>query len=421
MKRLIPFLIAVVSLTALAGCEKKDARVEEVRGYLRATRASLSSFSYEMATPRDVIAEQPGSKVAVRGVLEDDFRFKARVDIDDSPGYEEVVVDDAFAVRFLEPRFANRFVNKSKIGKVETATNIDGLNVLEALRTRRWVVDPTGAPPVVRGAFEADDVGEDPVFDAITALDYVDAAIRESAGIQLWSADTINPTYIPDEDSFPKPEDGSDTKRFDLIRPALPPVARAGGQADIALPGTRHFRRMAIYVKDGRIIRVMEEVDLRSKRLSEFPRYFKAFLEEGDAPREVIQGFEEALEELTEEEQQVALLQMLSIGLRQFGQDPIFVRTMTLDFGEAEAGAEVVLPAEGVQGSLALLTLSGGGGASDEADDDGSAGVGAAGGADGADGAGTGSGSEPSPPPGNVPDATPEPGGVDATEPLPSG
>lgn len=421
MKRALPLLlVAVLALTVLAGCEKKDARVEEVRDYLRATRSSLSSFSYTSTRPDNVLTGARGSSVAVRGVVEDDFRIKARVDIDDSPGYEEVVYDDAFALRFLEPRFATQFVDKSKIGRVETDTNVAGLNVLQALQTRRWVVDPTGAPPVVRGAFDAKNVGNDPVFDAITALDYVDAAISESAGISLWSADSINPTYIPEEDSFPTPEDGSGTKRFDLVRPALPAVSAAsGGQAETALPSTRNFRRMAIYVKDGRIIRVMEEVDLRSKRQREFPKYFRALLRESSAPPEVIKGIDDQLAQMSEEEQRVGLLQMLNVGLSQFGQDPVFIRSMVLDFGEAASAGEVALPGEAVTGSLALLTLSSGG-LAEEGSGSGAAPTGGPGAA-GTEPAGAGTGSGGTQDEGNVPDASPQPGGVDATEPVPPG
>lgn len=406
MKRLVTtVLVPLLAVTLLAACEKKDARKDEVLGFVRNTRASFSSFSYESSEPGSVLTGSSASKVSVRGLLEDDFRFKARVDIDESPGFEEVVLDDAFAVRFLEPRFADRFVDKGQIGKVETKTNVEGLNVLEALRTRRWVVDPSGAPPVVRGAFESKNVGKDPVFDAITALDYVENAIKESQGVELWSPDDINPTYIPDEDRFPKPEQGSDTKRFDLIRPPLPAASNTSGQSDIALPATRHFRRMAIYVKDDRIIRVMEDVDLLSKRQRDFPRYFRAMLRESSAPPEAIAQLTKTIDDMTEEQRRFGLLQLLNVGLEQFGQDPVFVRSMVLDFGDGRGSTDVVLPTDGVQGSLALLTLSSGGatqdgerGATPAAGDGAAGGTQPAGSGDGTgDGTGGDTGAEPLP------------------------
>lgn len=393
MKRLIPLLVAVVALTSLAGCGKRDTKIEEVRRFVENTKRDISGFTYSSAQPADLITGVKAQNVDVRGLRQDDFRFKARVDINDAPAFEEVVADDALAVRFLDPRFVGQFVNKDAALTADLTTNVAGLSVLAALGSRRWVVDNAGAPPVVRGAFDSDNVGNDPVFDAMTVLDYVDAAVKESAGIETWSPDDINPTYLPEEDVFPKPEDGSGVDRFDLIRPALPPAANTTGQSDVSLPSTRHFRRMAIYVKDDKIIRVIEVVDLKGKRLREFPRYFKALLRESSAPPEAIAAIDEALKEVPEAQQNTFILQMLNQGLVQFGQDPIFVRTMTVDFGVSPSGEGIVaLPTEdAVAGALGALTLSASGQA--KKSDDGSAS--GAGAGDGSGGASTEPATEP--------------------------
>ena len=43
------------------------------------------------------------------------------------------------------------------------------------------------------------------------------------------------------------------------------PIGVASGTASDSFSQTKHFRKMAIYVKDGRIIRVMERVEITGK------------------------------------------------------------------------------------------------------------------------------------------------------------
>lgn len=412
-RRLIAVLAAVVAVVGLTGCGERDERTDEVRRYIRNTRSDIGKFAYLSEQPANPIANQPELTIGVQGLVEDDFRFKAKVLGNEEEVFEQVVYDDALAVRFLQPEFMSLLLDKNRAAGADLTTDVEGMTVLDALRTRRWVFDPTGAPALTRGTVDVDDIGDDPVFDALTALDYVEQAVIESAGVQLWDEDALNPTYLRSEDTFPKPDSDSGVKRFDLIRPSQPIPGSRGGTGEVNLPSTRHFRRMAIYVKDERILRVIEHVDIRGNKLERFPGYMRSILEESEAPQEAFEGLRELEEQFSDEVAATAWLQVLNFALQSFGAERVLVRNMTLDFLEEEGEVEVALPAaEVVRGDLGILTIS------DEAKDTqdtagnaepeagvgepvapgGETGDGGAGAGDAGDGSSDGPGGDPPPP-----------------------
>ena len=104
------------------------------------------------------------------------------------------------------------------------------------------------------------------MIEARAALAYVGQAGNESLEVKRFDPEDLSPVYNRSEDTFPRPSRDSGVIRYDFRRPPLPAVSAAagsgaGGQG--AYPAAKHFRRMAVYVKDGLIIQVREAIDLQ--------------------------------------------------------------------------------------------------------------------------------------------------------------
>src|SRR5262249_32358550 len=154
------------------------------REALRNTEKLSNTFLYT-----ETVHDKTGDhETDVRGLAEDDLRYKARVAEDGKPVLDEVVSDDALAVRFLDPTQMGRFLRKPVKGNKggsgvggkgnsqglttpEPAGNPGGTtpgepSAAELLATRRWVIDPAGAPSEFATATTDQTLGEDPIADA---------------------------------------------------------------------------------------------------------------------------------------------------------------------------------------------------------------------------------------------------------------
>ena len=342
-------LVAALALLALVGgaCAKKDTDSEEVRVLLDETLLEAHRFVYTEKTP-------DGAVTTVQGIVEDDFRYQARMLRDGDPVLDRVVSDDTVAVRFIEPETLAQFVDKEMSGLVETDTDIDGVTVFDALQARRWVVDPGGAPPQLVSVDAASDPGVDPIFDALRQIDRARAATLETeVGFVEYDEDSISLVYRADEDPFPVPESGSGVTRFDLVQPEFPTASEAENGA---LPGEGAFRKMVVYVKDGRVIQVMEDIGLTPSRLDDFRDFMLRLVATG-APEDVRAGFESTVEST----EGAALGQFLLDSLNTFrdlqGDPPVRFRTTSyelLDIGDD--ALQVTLPAgELITADLAVL------------------------------------------------------------------
>lgn len=342
-------LMSALALLAVIGaaCAKKDSDSEEVRVLLDETLLEAHRFLYTETTP-------DGTVTTVQGIVEDDFRYQARMLRDGDPILDRVVSDDTVAVRFIEPKTLAQFVDKDMSGLVETDTDLEGVTVFDALQARRWVVDQGGAPPQLVSVDAASDPGVDPVFDALRQIDRArQATLATAVGFVEYSEDSIGLVYRADEDPFPIPESGSGVKRFDLVQPPFPSASEAENGR---LPGEGVFRKMVVYVKDGRVIRVMEDIGLTPSRLDDFRDYMLRLVATG-APENVRAGFEATVEST----QGAALGQFLLDGLNTFrelqGDPPVRFRTTSyelLDIGDDSLTVD--LPTDDViAGDLAVL------------------------------------------------------------------
>lgn len=351
--------LAVVVLLALvaAACGEAENEPREVFDAVDAARGEPYRYVY--------IDERPDARIEVRGLVEDDFRYKARLTVDGSETLDEVVRDDAIAVRFLDADAIGDYVDEAARGQVDDETSVEGVDTLSVLATGRWVIDRVGAPSLTaaeRG--QADPEKRDPVFESFSVFNYVKSAVNQSAGVVEYSAEAFNPTYKSSEDLFPAPEEGSGVVRYDLARPSLPTVADITASANPTFPETRHFRKMAIYVKDGRLVRVIERVEVIGSALNGFVDFLTSAFEEFGAPPEVIAEIralsDQAKSASTEEQVEISkeLLTGLNFGLGIGGAEPILIRTMDFelrDFGDPTITVEIPTGDDTATGTLAVL------------------------------------------------------------------
>lgn len=355
---------AVVVAVALlgGGCSRRQTYEEEVQAAADLARQHASAFVYT-----DLRSDR---QVRVQGVIDDDFRFKAAVSIDNKPAYEQIVVDDALAVRFIDASQL-RSVLAVNVTEADLTTDLAGFSSLDVLRTGRWLVDDDGAPLVSAVTTNVAKLGKDPVLDATTALDYVAAATGNAVSVERWSADSLDPTYPSSEDIFPSPAKGSGVIRYDLRRPDLPAVSNTSGDTGgVPLPTVANFRKMAVYVKDGRIIEVREEIDATGKRLEQFLDYTRSFIKSFAFDDAYKKRFNDAVAAAkTDQALADVLFSGVNTALVSLGQDPITRRSMTLSLPSG-GSAPVELPTQNVvTGSLALLATSAAGQAASSAAD----------------------------------------------------
>lgn len=324
MRRRLAVLVAAFALASLfSACGDEDQNDEILRNALRRTERLARRYTYT--------DEANGQLVTVQGVVDDDFRHAERVMINDQPALDQVVTDDALALRFLATELVPRFVGP-KGGVVDVPGGPKAVPVTDVLGTRRWVIDKAGAPAVLGRRVRAD--GADPVFDALTTLRYVEESIGFAQFVRVFNAEALD--YKPAEDPFPEPKDGQ--KRYDLQRPPLPrtEAGGAGGGANQAVPGLHHFRRMAVYIEDGLVREVREVIDVQT-RLRELARVYGVKFP--DRPQS-----------------ELAAIAVDSINALRIGQgdDPIRVRAMVLRLADLGVRQPVDLPADAIAGTIDL-------------------------------------------------------------------
>jgi hypothetical protein len=302
-------VLACALAFAAAACGNSRAATDrdELLSVLRRTAPLSKSLTYvDQASER---------AVRVDATVEDGFRYSAAASMDGSPAYSVVVSDDAIAFR-ADPSFTGELPGPGAAAGSE------------------WVIDRAGAPPAIVPAKERFPAGANPVVDALLVLDYAEQASRQALAVVKFNPDDIE--YRPAEDPFPTPGPRSGVTRFDFRRPNLPSVSELGG-ANQAVPGVEHFRKMSVYVRDGRVVAVREDIDVAG-RLADLSRiYGVKFPAELDRYRLV----------------QIAVDSLNALRQGQ-GTDPIRVRRMSAVFREIGRRHQVVMP-QGTPGSLAFL------------------------------------------------------------------
>jgi hypothetical protein len=313
--RLGAILLLVATMAAACGSPDEGAD-DRLRAAIRSTERQPREFVYE--------EEVANRRYAVKGVVEDDFRYSAKVTLNDAGLYEEVVSDDTVAARFVDP---------ASIGFL--AIGAPGGAAAGAVAAKQWVVDEAGAPVLLASATVERQIGQDPIVDALTSFRYVEQVLRQQRVVEF---DENSLEYRPQEDPFPKPKDNSSVVRFDFFPPKLPKATDSAG-ANQAVPGPQHFRKMVVYVQDGRIIRILEQFDVIGK-LDELRRNYDLQLDD----------------EVSPERQAAVAIEAINAVRRGQGQDPIRPREMSLTLTKIGDEVAVELPeTNAVAGDVSFL------------------------------------------------------------------
>lgn len=237
--------VALVAVAGLMGCTQGESANEELLDAIERSEQRARRFSYAEETAEHT--------VEVDGGVEDVFRYRTDASMDGRGVLQQVVQDDAIAVRLPNPDVFNP---------------ASGPPLAPLLAEGEWVQDPAGAPAVYISGSEEEQkgqgpqrqVGEDPIADALQVFSYVRDAMDAGAGVGRF--DENDPTYIPSEDPFRSyidDDQAAGIERFDIERIPLPRTQQGARQ----IPGPASFRKMAVYVKDGSIVRVLEVIDVR--------------------------------------------------------------------------------------------------------------------------------------------------------------
>ncbi len=124
--------LLVVTALGLSGCKGATDAEKRLREALHNTEKLSNTFLY-----KETVHDKAGDhETDVRGLVEDDFRYKARVAADGKPLLDEVVSDDAIAVRFLDPAAIGRFLRKPAKAK-QSGSGVGGGSARRRRPTRR--------------------------------------------------------------------------------------------------------------------------------------------------------------------------------------------------------------------------------------------------------------------------------------------
>lgn len=342
MKRPIGLLLLLVTVAGITGaCKRERDQKIDVGKFIDATEQQARKFVY--------IDQTKQAQTQVAGVIEDDFRYKTRLTIGGRAIEDEVVSDDALAVRFLATDKLPQYLSTqgqisatvpagtggAPPGSTSTSTS-GGVPPVIALQAQRWVLDKTGAPQLAATPGDRRKLGDDPIFDAMTALEYVRKATNAAILVKKYKRDDIEPVYKEKEDPFPKPATGSKTVRYDLKPPQLPKADARGNSGNQTVPGQPNFRKMVVYVRDGVIVEVREQIDVASK-LNDLIRLF-------NLPRD------------TSVDAAVFAINAVRGGQ---GEDLVRVRSMRLQFQDLGGALTVALPTDAIPGQLTVLKYRG--------------------------------------------------------------
>lgn len=359
-RRLGALLLVLIVVTA--ACGKRADAEKDVTAAIRKTETQPRGVAYEHVL-------EDGTTTRVDLLVTDDYRYKAQVTVDGQAALDVVVRDDALAVRVIDVDAAAEAVGEAIAAATAAGagpqTGLPGVpgaepvvpvppaggeggdapatapptrEVIQALETRNWVTDPTGAPELFSAtAGRVLEEGEGgiiaPVLEALRGLQQVESALQQAAAISRFNEE--NPNYDPRADTFAKPERGSSVIRYDLFAPPLPnPNQSLNAGSSENLPDEQHFRRMSIYVNDGEVVNVAQAVEINPRLLDDIEGRF-------DIP-------------LPDDEEQAAAIAVETLNTQRqaAGLDLIEIGELSLEIVDVPGTEAIVLPAEGVTGNL---------------------------------------------------------------------
>lgn len=233
----------LVALALLSSCGNANEDSEELRRFVSRSELVPRVFTYRALGVND--------SFDIAGQIADDLRYKMVLSHEGRTLLQYVVYDDALAVRLVDPSFGGKLANELGHPAVDAA-----------LRGGKWVIDPSGAPPLYRrDAGQRGVTSGDPFRDSREALRVIGEYTTESRGVKEFSPDDI--AYRPQYDPWRYPDVQGAEVRYDLQRQPLPKSeaqTQGGTQGDAAQ--IAQFRKTSIFVRDDRVQEVCSVVDI---------------------------------------------------------------------------------------------------------------------------------------------------------------
>ncbi len=348
------WLLVLAPLLLVAACGEKTYDSERVARIVDDTRPNPYRFTYEV--------ELAAGTYEVAGIIEDDLRYKLQLSVNGTPAMEQIVVDDAVAVRFFDRDLIPTLIDENATASADLVTDVPGATVVDALGAQRWVLDEVGAPALLADTAAATETGDDtdvegaddPLLDARNVLGYL-REVATAQWMQKWDPDSLEPTYRTDEDPFPAPEEGSGIERYDAILRPLPNPGQAEQGTQAQFFSYMNVRRLAIYTKNGHILSAREVIELTPRQVDDVYDYTTRILEL-NAPG-LVEDFQRSYRQLPPEKRPQMILDSVNVFRKNVGQSQLRYRRMSFDIEDlGDRSLRVSLPTdEVVHGSLAVL------------------------------------------------------------------
>lgn len=133
MRRLVSLVALLALVAAGAACQTEESDEGELRRFLLKSERQSRDFAYQEQL------EETDDIALAEGRFEDDLRWRGRLSINDEAVYEQIVSDDALAIRVLD---------SSRLPGFETASALAGNSQIigQALEQGQWVIDYAAAP-----------------------------------------------------------------------------------------------------------------------------------------------------------------------------------------------------------------------------------------------------------------------------------
>jgi hypothetical protein len=348
-RQALAFTLVVLVLLGSACTGTRNQDREALEAALFATSVLARQFTYT--------DESASTTTTVTGTVADDFRYSVSASVGGKGVASEIVVDESRALQVSDPGLLQQMVVTNVLppapitaaspsptpaaspanSPAPVTPTTPAVAIPSALKAGQWVVDPAGASRLGQLNGVKYLTGQDPLYDSLTTLDYVRAAIGGAQSVVKFNPEDLN--YRPKLDPFPRPPAG--VTRYDVLIQHIQPIDPNAVSVSF-LPGTTNFRLMAVYVKEGRVTSIREKIDvaaiLADPSLHAGPRlqdYHIQFDTTASLPTQADQ----------------VLSQLNSVRTRA-GQDPIRLRSMDTEFTSLGGAYAVALPNGAATGDL---------------------------------------------------------------------
>ena len=364
-------LAAATLMSGLSGCgSKNDVDLKAV----------LAAIDASIASPRTFVHIDQGlnAKTVVSGEVADSLRYRLLLTIDGKPTWQKVVKDDAVAELFLDPSKVSEYAGAGSSPAVQVVSDyqviapflpkevpppafaqlpktqpVEPSLALAALQAGKWVIDPKGAPTLPTVGTSAEKLATTPFLRPLLMLQAVRAEVDQTQYqfVKKYSKDDLSPLFKPEDDPFPLPEAGE--IRYDVGQPPLPAVDATSQDSRPKAPEDVSLRKLAVYVRDGKVTAIRENYDILDKLEKIAQLYMIPLKLDKSAGTVTQQRIGQLLINLIQAEKPV----------------PYRVHEEQLLLKYPDTRPEITLPKPAVEADLSLLPGEGARGSADKADE----------------------------------------------------